>query len=73
VRVWVEIEELGFDFDSFESAWDVFAGVTAAHLTPERQQEAKDAVQAAFYPEGNGPRHFRNVALFVIGERNRSS
>jgi len=73
VRVWVEIEELGFDFDSFESAWDVFAGVTAAQLAPERQQEAKDAVLAAFYPEGDGPRHFRNVALFVIGERDRSS
>src|SRR4051794_22266986 len=48
VRVWVEIEELGFDVDSFDSAWDVFAGVTAAQLAPERQQEAKEAVLAAF-------------------------
>jgi hypothetical protein len=47
----------------------VFADVTAAQLSPERKQEAKDAVLAAMYPNGDGPRHFRNVARFIVGER----
>ncbi|HEY5870612.1 MAG TPA: hypothetical protein VI542_34450 [Candidatus Tectomicrobia bacterium] len=38
-----------------------------AHLTPERQQEAKEAVMAAMYPQGDGPRHFRNTTQFLLG------
>jgi SAM-dependent methyltransferase len=67
----VERETLGFDFNSFSTAWDVMAGVTTAHLIPERQQEAKQAVFAAMWPTGDGPRHFRNVTQFIIGERQR--
>lgn len=64
-----ERETLGFDFGDFATAWDVMAGVTAAHLAPERQEEAKRAVRAAMWPNGDGPRHFRNVTQFIIGER----
>ena len=63
----VETEELGFDFDDFELAWEVLAGVTTAQLAPERRQEAKAAVQAVMWPHGHGPRHFRNVTQFFIG------
>lgn len=63
----VETEELGFDFDTFELAWEVLAGVTTAKLAPERRQEAKVAVQAAMWPQGHGPRHFRNVTQFIVG------
>jgi SAM-dependent methyltransferase len=63
----VERETLGFDFADFASAWDALAGVTTAHLPPERQQEAKDAVRAVMYPQGDGPRHFRNLTQFIIG------
>lgn len=63
----VETEELGFDFDSFELAWEVLAGVTTAKLPPERRQEAKAAVQGVMWPQGQGPRHFRNVTQFVVG------
>ncbi|MEP7227811.1 MAG: methyltransferase domain-containing protein [Gemmatimonadales bacterium] len=63
----VERETLGFDFADFASAWDALAGVTTAHLSPERQQEAKDAVRAGMYPQGDGPRHFRNLTQFIIG------
>jgi SAM-dependent methyltransferase len=63
----VEQEVLGFDFDTFTSAWDILAGVTTAHLAPERQQEAKAAVLAAMYPQGDGPRHFRNTTQFILG------
>lgn len=63
----VEIETLGFDFDNFAQAWDALAGVTTAHLSPERQQEAKDAVMAAMYPSSDSPRHFRNTTQFIIG------
>jgi SAM-dependent methyltransferase len=63
----VETETLGFDFPDFTSAWDTLAGVTTAQLPRERQHEAKDAVMAAMYPKGDGPRHFRNVTQFIVG------
>jgi SAM-dependent methyltransferase len=67
IRARVEIETLGFEFPDFTSAWDTLAGVTTAQLPPARQQEAQDAVKAAMYPNGDGPRHFRNVTQFVVG------
>jgi SAM-dependent methyltransferase len=63
----VDIEELGFDFNDFELAWEVLAGVTIAGLAPERREEARAAVQAVMWPRGHGPRHFRNVTRFLIG------
>jgi hypothetical protein len=63
----LETEDLGFDFPDFELAWEVLAGVTTAQLPAERQQEAKEAVQAAMWPLGRGPRHFRNVTQFLVG------
>lgn len=63
----VERETLGFDFETFSAAWNVLAGVTTAHLPPERQQEAKAEVMATMYPHGDGPRHFRNVTQFILG------
>jgi SAM-dependent methyltransferase len=63
----VETEELGFDFHDFELAWEVLAGVTTAQLPAERRQEAREAVQAAMWPHGRGPRHFRNVTQFLVG------
>jgi len=67
IDVRVETEELGFEFDDFELAWEVLAGVTTAQLPPERRQEAKEAVQAVMWPHGHGPRHFRNVTQFLVG------
>ena len=69
IRARVETETLGFDFPDLASAWEVLAGVTTAQLPPERRQEAKEAVLAAMYPDGDGPRHFRNVTQFIVGER----
>jgi enediyne biosynthesis protein CalE5 len=69
IRARVETQTLGFDFRDFTSAWDTLAGVTTTQLPPERQREAKDAVMAAMYADGDGPRHFRNVTQFVIGMR----
>jgi len=65
----VETETLGFDFDSFAQAWDVMAHVTTSQLAPAQQQEAKAAVLAVMWPHGDGPRHFRNVTQFLIGQR----
>jgi SAM-dependent methyltransferase len=66
----VETEVLEFEFDSFDAAWEVLAGVTTADLPPERQQEAKTAVQAAMWPEPQQPAasehrpvHHRNPLL----------
>ena len=65
----VETETLGFDVDSFALAWDVFAGVTTARLSPELQQEAKKAVLSSMWPDGEGPRHFQNATQFIIGRK----
>ena len=65
----VETEELGFDYDDFDLAWQVLAGVTTAALEPERIEEAKAAVQAAMWPNGEGPRHFRNLTQFIVGNK----
>src|SRR6266849_4101769 len=65
----VERATLGFDFESFGAAWNTLAGVTTAHLPPERRQEAQAAVLAAMYPDGDAPRHFRNTTLFIVGHR----
>ena len=67
----VQTETLGFDFPDFSTAWEVLAGVTTAGLSPERQEEAKRAVQTAMWPAGKGPRHFRNVTQFIVGQRKR--
>jgi hypothetical protein len=63
----VESETTRFAFEDFSSAWDVLAGVTTAQLPPERQNEAKAAVRAKLWPEGDGPRHFRNLTQFIVG------
>jgi TRAP-type C4-dicarboxylate transport system substrate-binding protein len=63
----VEAELLGFDFDDFESAWAILAGVTTAELAPERRNEAKAAVRVLMWPDGDGPRHFSNMTQFIVG------
>ena len=65
----VETETLGFDFPDFASAWEVLAGVTTAQLIPEQREKARAAALAAMWPEGDGPRHFRNVTQFIVGQR----
>lgn len=67
VHARVETEVLGFDFDGFESAWAILAGVTTAALAPERREEAKAAVRVLMWPGGGGPRHFRNMTQFIVG------
>jgi SAM-dependent methyltransferase len=65
----VDTETLGFDFASFAQAWEVMAHVTTSQLAPAQQQEAKAAVLALMWPQGDGPRHFRNVTQFIVGQR----
>jgi SAM-dependent methyltransferase len=72
IEAHVETETLGFDFDDFRLAWTVLAGVTTAQLPLERQQEAQAAVRAAMWPQGDGPRHFRNRTQFIVGQRRAS-
>jgi ubiquinone/menaquinone biosynthesis C-methylase UbiE len=67
IEAHVEREMLGFEFDNLQAAWDVLARVTTAHLDPESQAEAKAAVGAAMYPDGDRPREFRNLTQFIIG------
>lgn len=67
IQAQVEQQQLGFDFDDFESAWEVLAGVTTAQLAREIQEEAKKAVRNLMWKGTDGPRHFRNTTQFIIG------
>src|SRR5713101_3442195 len=69
IQARVERATLGFEFESFGAAWNTLAGVTTAHLPPERRQEAQAAVLAAMYSDGDAPRYFRNTTLFIVGHR----
>jgi SAM-dependent methyltransferase len=69
IQARVDTTVLGFDFDDFESAWTVLAGVTTAALAPDRREQAKAAVRDAMWPRGDGPRHFRNTTQFIVGAR----
>lgn len=69
IRAQAETETTEFTFDDFGSAWEVLAGVTTAQLPAERQEAAKSAVRARMWPQGDGPRRFRNATRFIIGER----
>ena len=65
----VERAACDFDFANFAAAWEALAAVTAAQLPSERREAAQAAVRAAMWPAGDGPRHFRNMTLFIVGER----
>ena len=67
IEAHVESETLGFDFDDFQLAWDVLAGVTTAQLSPERKQEAIEAVMTEMWPYGEGSHHFQNETKFIVG------
>jgi SAM-dependent methyltransferase len=69
IRASVEAATTSFVFDDFATAWDVLAGVTAAQLSSQRQEEAKAAVRAEMWPTGDGPRRFNNLTQFIIGTR----
>ena len=64
-----EVQE--FDFDDFESAWNVLVGVTTSQLGPERREEAKAAVRNVMWPHGDGRRRFRNTIQFIVGRLGR--
>ena len=66
IRAQVE-QQLGFDFDDFDTAWQVLAGVTTAQLAPNIQEEAKKAVRDLMWKGTEGPRHFKNGTEFIIG------
>ena len=63
----VQTEVHGFDFDDFESAWSVLAGVTTAQLEPARREEAKAAVRKVMWPHADGHKRFHNATHFIIG------
>ncbi len=67
IRSQVETERLGFEFSDFESAWDVLAGVTTAKLTPEVQEQAKNAVRDLMWNDGERSRYFQNTTQFIVG------
>lgn len=65
----VEVETTGFEFDDFEHAWDVLAGVTTAGLDDAQRDEAKRGVRDLMWPDPASPRRFVNRTQFVVGTR----
>jgi SAM-dependent methyltransferase len=70
MRAEVQNERLGFEFDNFETAWEVLAGVTTAKLTDDVKDQAKTAVRDLMWEDGDGPRYFQNTTQFIVGQRN---
>jgi SAM-dependent methyltransferase len=62
--------EVTFEFKNLDEAWTTFAGVTAAQLSPELQDQAKSAILAELYPNGDGPRQYKNICILITGNRN---
>ncbi len=67
IQAQVEGQLLSFEFDDFESAWDVLAGVTTASLAPDIQEQAKNAVRNLMWNDAAGPRSFQNNTQFIVG------
>jgi SAM-dependent methyltransferase len=65
----VETGIFTFDFDSFDSAWEVLASVTTAQLAPERREQAKQSVRELMWTDPLAPRTFQNRAQFLVGQR----
>lgn len=65
----IETAVFTFDFDTFDRAWEVLAGVTTAQLSPERRKEARRSVQELMWTDPLGPRTFRNTTQFLVGQR----
>lgn len=63
----VQTEPFTFSFGSFDHAWEVLAGVTTAQLPPERQEEARRAVQALMWNDLTTARTFRNATHLISG------
>ena len=68
IQAQVEDQLLSFEFDDFESAWDVLAGVTTASLAPDVQEQARNAVRKLMWNEVAGSRTFQNNTQFIIGQ-----
>jgi ubiquinone/menaquinone biosynthesis C-methylase UbiE len=68
VEAHIEKQQLGFEFDNFESAWDVLAGVTTAQLAPDVRQEAKNAVRELMWKDTEESRYFQNTTQFIVGQ-----
>jgi len=63
----VDKEILGFEFNDFESAWEVLAGVTTAKLADDVRVQAKEAVRKLMWEDSESPRYFRNTTQFIVG------
>ncbi len=67
IQAQVEGQVLSFQFDYFESAGDVLAGVTTASLAPDVQEQARNAVRNLMWNDVTGPRSFQNKTQFITG------
>lgn len=65
----VETETITFEFDSFDQAWDILAGVTTAGLDDAQREEAKRGVQDLMWPDPSQRRQFANRTQFLVGQR----
>ena len=67
IQAQVEDQLLSFEFDDFDSAWDVLAGVTTASLASVVLEQAQNAVRNLMWNDVAGPRSFQNKTQFIVG------
>jgi SAM-dependent methyltransferase len=65
----VEREPFSFEFPNLQTAWQVLAGVIATRMTPEQQRAAQAEAGRVMWPEPAGAHEFRNVVLYIVGEK----
>jgi SAM-dependent methyltransferase len=68
IQAHVDKQQLGFEFNNFELAWIVLAGVTTAKLALDVQEEAKNAVRDLMWKNTEEPRYFHNATQFIVGQ-----
>ena len=64
-----ETETVEWRHASLEDAWETFAVVTAAHMSPEQVAQAKAHVLKQMWGGQDGPRVFRNAVHYIVGRK----
>lgn len=65
----LERGEVRWSHPSLAHAWDTFASVTALRMSPDQIVAAKAAISADMWPDPTSPREFRNVVLYLVGNK----
>ncbi len=69
VQARVEREPFSFRFPNLQAAWQVLAGVVLTRMSAEQQRAAQAEIARVMWPEMGSSFEFRNMALYIVGEK----